>query len=131
MTKHETIAAVSTAPGRSGIGVVRVSGTNLTKFAEILTGRALVARQAVLTAFRDAAGPKRVLHHHQSCTSAFGAFSDARPCSGHHWSGASSHKHYPNQGGHYVGGHGSSHKGGHYVNPRTGNHYTHHPNGVT
>jgi hypothetical protein len=30
------------------------------------------------------------------------------------------------QGGHYVGGHGSSHKGGHYVNPRTGNHYTHH-----
>jgi hypothetical protein len=36
------------------------------------------------------------------------------------------HAHYPYQGGHYAGGHGSSHRGGHYVNPRTGNHYTHH-----
>lgn len=30
------------------------------------------------------------------------------------------------RGGHYVGGHGSSHKGGHYVNRATGNHYRHH-----
>lgn len=29
------------------------------------------------------------------------------------------------KGGHYRGGHGSSHKGGKYVNPKTGNHYTH------
>ena len=36
------------------------------------------------------------------------------------------HRHYSNQGGHYRGGHGSSHKGGHYVNSRTHNHYTHH-----
>lgn len=36
------------------------------------------------------------------------------------------HKHYSYQGGHYAGGHGSSHKGGHYKNPRTGNHYTKH-----
>lgn len=27
------------------------------------------------------------------------------------------------RGGHYAGGHGSSHKGGHYKNARTGNHY--------
>ncbi|MCO7262023.1 hypothetical protein [Dickeya zeae] len=27
------------------------------------------------------------------------------------------------KGGHYAGGHGSSHKGGKYHNPRTGNHY--------
>jgi hypothetical protein len=39
---------------------------------------------------------------------------------------AAAHTHYGYQGGHYAGGHGSSHKGGHYVNPRTGNHYTHH-----
>lgn len=26
-------------------------------------------------------------------------------------------------GGHYAGGHGSSHKGGHYKNARTGDHY--------
>jgi hypothetical protein len=31
------------------------------------------------------------------------------------------------QGGHYAGGHGSAHRGGHYVNPRTANHYQHHP----
>lgn len=37
-----------------------------------------------------------------------------------------SHAHYGNQGGHYVGGHGSSHKGGHYKNPRTHDHYTRH-----
>lgn len=36
------------------------------------------------------------------------------------------HRHYANQGGHYRGGHGSSHRGGHYVNRRTHNHYTHH-----
>ncbi len=33
---------------------------------------------------------------------------------------------YSYMGGHYSGGHGSSHRGGHYVNARTGNHYTHH-----
>ncbi|EMW2202653.1 hypothetical protein ACOY5P_23940 [Enterobacter asburiae] len=27
------------------------------------------------------------------------------------------------KGGHYAGGHGSSHKQGKYKNPRTGNHY--------
>lgn len=36
------------------------------------------------------------------------------------------HRHYANQGGHYRGGHGSSHRGGHYRNARTNNHYTHH-----
>ena len=36
----------------------------------------------------------------------------------HEWRG--------NQGGHYVGGQGSSHRGGHYVNRLTGNHYGHH-----
>jgi hypothetical protein len=39
---------------------------------------------------------------------------------------AQTHRHYSNQGGHYAGGHGSSHKAGHYVNARTHNHYTHH-----
>jgi hypothetical protein len=29
----------------------------------------------------------------------------------------------PDQGGHYIGGDGSSHKGGMYSNPRTGGHY--------
>ncbi|GAB3249056.1 hypothetical protein GCM10027296_12270 [Chitinimonas naiadis] len=37
-----------------------------------------------------------------------------------------SHAHYSNQGGHYAGGKGSSHKGGAYKNARTNNHYTSH-----
>ena len=35
----DTIAAIATAPGRGGIGVVRVSGTDLLDFAERLTGK--------------------------------------------------------------------------------------------
>jgi hypothetical protein len=39
---------------------------------------------------------------------------------------AKSKKHYANEGGHYVGGKGSSHKGGHYKNARTHDRYTKH-----
>jgi tRNA modification GTPase len=56
MTRRDTIAAIATAPGRAGIGVVRVSGSDLEAFAERLTGRHLTPRFATLTAFRDAAG---------------------------------------------------------------------------
>jgi tRNA modification GTPase len=35
----DTIAAIATAPGRGGIGVVRVSGADLLDFAERLTGK--------------------------------------------------------------------------------------------
>ena len=52
----DTIAAIATAPGRGGIGVVRVSGTGLLPFAQTLTGRTPQARQATLADFRDAAG---------------------------------------------------------------------------
>ena len=40
--------------------------------------------------------------------------------------GSSSHRSYPNQGGHYRGGHGSSHKGGHYKHKQHHDHYIHH-----
>lgn len=43
-----------------------------------------------------------------------------------HARSSGSHAHYANQGGHYAGGRGSSHKGGHYRNPRTHDHYTRH-----
>ena len=56
MSRRDTIAAIATAPGRAGIGVVRVSGPDLHAFAEKLTGRHLTPRLAILTAFRDAAG---------------------------------------------------------------------------
>ncbi|MGZ5171859.1 MAG: tRNA uridine-5-carboxymethylaminomethyl(34) synthesis GTPase MnmE, partial [Burkholderiales bacterium] len=56
MTDRQTIAAIATAAGRSGIGVVRVSGPDLSKFATSLTGRALEPRQASLRTFRAAGG---------------------------------------------------------------------------
>ncbi|MBW6494203.1 MAG: tRNA uridine-5-carboxymethylaminomethyl(34) synthesis GTPase MnmE [Burkholderiaceae bacterium] len=50
------IAALATAPGRGGIGVVRVSGADLAPLIEALIGRALVPRQATYAAFRAADG---------------------------------------------------------------------------
>lgn len=43
---HDTIAAVATAPGRGGIGVVRVSGPRARDMAITLAGREPVARHA-------------------------------------------------------------------------------------
>ncbi len=40
MESAEVIAAIATAPGHAGIGVVRVSGPNLRNFAALLTGKA-------------------------------------------------------------------------------------------
>jgi tRNA modification GTPase len=56
MTDNQTIAAIATASGRSGIGVVRVSGPDLVTLSKSLTGRALQPRDAVLTTFRDSSG---------------------------------------------------------------------------
>ncbi|MCK2089026.1 tRNA uridine-5-carboxymethylaminomethyl(34) synthesis GTPase MnmE [Thauera aromatica] len=52
----DTIAAVATAPGRGGIGVVRVSGAALSAFAQSLCGREPQPRRAHFTRFADAAG---------------------------------------------------------------------------
>lgn len=51
--KPETIAAIATAPGRGGIGVVRISGANLQVFAEAVCGRAPQPRLATLAKFLD------------------------------------------------------------------------------
>ena len=52
----DTIAAISTAPGRGGIGIVRVSGPGCATVAIGVVGRAPVPRQAELHSFRDAGG---------------------------------------------------------------------------
>jgi tRNA modification GTPase len=52
----ETIAAIATAPGRGGIGVVRVSGRGARSVAEAIAGSLPPARQATLADFRDHAG---------------------------------------------------------------------------
>ena len=56
MTSRDTIAAIATAPGRAGIGVVRVSGPRLQALAQQLTGHTLRARLATRTPFRDSGG---------------------------------------------------------------------------
>ena len=52
----DTIAAIATAPGRGGIGIVRVSGANLGNFAERLTGKLPSARRVAMADFCAADG---------------------------------------------------------------------------
>src|SRR5512134_749301 len=49
-----TIAAIATAPGRGGIGIVRVSGPAVREIALRLLGRVPVARNVELHVFNDA-----------------------------------------------------------------------------
>jgi tRNA modification GTPase len=55
MSRSDIIAAVATAPGRAGIGIVRVSGPRLDEFTFALLRRRLPSRRAVLADFLDAA----------------------------------------------------------------------------
>ncbi len=54
--RDDPIAAIATAPGRAGIGVVRVSGKNLPPLAQALLGKLPEPRRAVKAAFLDARG---------------------------------------------------------------------------
>lgn len=53
---NSVIAAVATAPGRGGVGVIRVSGKNLLPMAEKLCGKTPKPRVANYADFRDAGG---------------------------------------------------------------------------
>ncbi|MDR3299268.1 MAG: tRNA uridine-5-carboxymethylaminomethyl(34) synthesis GTPase MnmE, partial [Candidatus Accumulibacter sp.] len=52
--KPDTIAVIATAPGRGGIGIVRVSGSDLAAFAAALTGKTPRPRLAALAVFKSA-----------------------------------------------------------------------------
>jgi tRNA modification GTPase len=52
----DTIAAIATAPGRAGIGIVRVSGPQVPDIAVALLGALPRPRSAELHVFRDAVG---------------------------------------------------------------------------
>jgi tRNA modification GTPase len=52
----QPIAAIATAPGRGGIGIVRVSGPSLGPFIFALLGRTLAPRHASFGPFPDAEG---------------------------------------------------------------------------
>ena len=55
-SSSDLIAAVATAPGRAGVGVVRVSGNDTSSVIAGIIGKMLTPRVATLTAFRDALG---------------------------------------------------------------------------
>jgi tRNA modification GTPase len=55
-TTGDTIAAISTAPGRGGIGIVRVSGPGCARVATGVLGCSPAPRSAELHPFRDAQG---------------------------------------------------------------------------
>jgi tRNA modification GTPase len=56
MAADDTIAAIATAPGRAGIGVIRVSGARTGALATGICGKVLLPRVATLCNFRDADG---------------------------------------------------------------------------
>jgi tRNA modification GTPase len=56
MQRTDTIAAVATAPGRAGIGVVRISGPAVHSITVGILGRHLEPRTATLCDFGDAKG---------------------------------------------------------------------------
>jgi len=56
MAVNDIIAAIATAAGRAGIGIIRLSGRELSSLAEQLTGRTLVPRHATLCEFLDPHG---------------------------------------------------------------------------
>ncbi len=56
MTRKLPIIAVATAPGKAGVGVIRLSGPDLKPIIEALFNKALPSRQATLLNLRDASG---------------------------------------------------------------------------
>lgn len=52
----ETIAAIATAQGRGGVGIVRISGQNITALAGAILGRMPIARHATYSNFLDEHG---------------------------------------------------------------------------
>ncbi len=53
---RDPIVAIATAPGRGGVGIVRVSGRGLGPFVSALLGRELRPREATYLPFHDAEG---------------------------------------------------------------------------
>ena len=57
MNKNDTIFALSSGPGKSGVAVIRISGDKLGTFAKKITGRTtIIPRHAYFTNLNDKAG---------------------------------------------------------------------------
>ena len=48
----DSIVAIATAPGRGGVGIVRVSGADISPFTAAIIGRSLVPREATFCRFK-------------------------------------------------------------------------------
>jgi tRNA modification GTPase len=55
---RDTIAAIASAPGRGGIGVVRVSGPRVPRIAAAVAGALPAPRRATLSVFSDSVGAR-------------------------------------------------------------------------
>jgi len=49
----DVIVAIATAPGRGGVGIVRLSGDNVDLYMEVILGRKINPRSAVYSSFLD------------------------------------------------------------------------------
>lgn len=56
MQHHDTIAAIATAPGAGGVGVVRISGPRARAIADAICAKPLVPRRAHYARFHDERG---------------------------------------------------------------------------
>lgn len=56
MTRKLPIIALATAPGKSGVGVIRLSGPDITAITHALFQKALIPRRASLLTLRDSSG---------------------------------------------------------------------------
>ena len=56
VAESETIAAIGTAPGRAGIGIVRISGSRTKSIAKAISGKSLSPRQATYVQFNNENG---------------------------------------------------------------------------
>ncbi len=56
MTRKVPIIAIATAPGRAGVGVIRISGPDLSRISKALFQKVLRPREAHLLTLRDADG---------------------------------------------------------------------------
>lgn len=56
MQHHDTIAAIATAPGAGGVGVVRISGPRARAIADTICAKPLVPRRAHYARFHDERG---------------------------------------------------------------------------
>ena len=54
--RQDTVAAIATAPGEGGIGIVRITGANTRRIAQIMLSSVPAARQACYQTFRNGAG---------------------------------------------------------------------------